>query len=194
MKNSVGRPKGVKDSTSRKKKGAWKARTFIGTKMGRWTILETIESNNRRTKFKLKCDCGTEAIRHYETIAYGKSLSCGCLHGELMSERQIKYDSAFNKVLNRYKGSAKLRNLKFELSKDEFIEFTQLDCYYCESGHSLHEVTVGSDYKYNGIDRVNNDIGYIKTNCVTCCKSCNKLKRDVSANIIIKAYEFLRGK
>ncbi|MEI8273908.1 MAG: hypothetical protein WCG08_14935 [Paludibacter sp.] len=32
----------------------------------------------------------------------------------------------------------------------------------------------------NGIDRVNNQIGYIKENCVPCCKHCNYAKGDLS--------------
>lgn len=36
------------------------------------------------------------------------------------------------------------------------------------------------DYTYNGIDRVNNDIGYIKNNCIPCCKICNRAKNSMS--------------
>jgi hypothetical protein len=32
----------------------------------------------------------------------------------------------------------------------------------------------------NGIDRVDNSIGYIKSNSVTCCSQCNFAKNDIS--------------
>jgi hypothetical protein len=33
-----------------------------------------------------------------------------------------------------------------------------------------------SDYRYNGVDRVNNGIGYEPDNSVSCCKICNRAK------------------
>lgn len=34
--------------------------------------------------------------------------------------------------------------------------------------------------KYNGIDRVNNDLGYIGTNVVGCCGTCNLAKQSMT--------------
>lgn len=40
-------------------------------------------------------------------------------------------------------------------------------CYYCKM----------KDKKYlNGIDRLNNSIGYMRNNTVPCCDICNNLK------------------
>lgn len=33
-----------------------------------------------------------------------------------------------------------------------------------------------SEYIYNGIDRVDNAVGYILENCIPCCEFCNKAK------------------
>ena len=33
---------------------------------------------------------------------------------------------------------------------------------------------------YNGIDRINNKVGYVLKNCVSCCKNCNRAKSDLS--------------
>jgi hypothetical protein len=32
------------------------------------------------------------------------------------------------------------------------------------------------DYTYNGVDRIDNSIGYTKENCVPCCTICNWAK------------------
>lgn len=32
------------------------------------------------------------------------------------------------------------------------------------------------EFKYNGVDRVDNSIGYTDDNCVSCCKICNNSK------------------
>ena len=39
--------------------------------------------------------------------------------------------------------------------------------------------------KINGIDRIDNNIGYTKENSVPCCEICNKAKRDMSYNDFI---------
>jgi len=54
------------------------------------------------------------------------------------------------------------------ISEKEFNLLVEKDCYYCgEKGP-------------NGIDRVDNLKGYIKGNCVPCCKHCNYVKGDLS--------------
>jgi len=35
-----------------------------------------------------------------------------------------------------------------------------------------------SYWEYNGIDRINNERGYLKENCVAACFKCNKMKSD----------------
>lgn len=37
------------------------------------------------------------------------------------------------------------------------------------------------DYLYNGIDRFDNNIHYILSNCVPCCKICNRMKHTMTA-------------
>jgi hypothetical protein len=50
----------------------------------------------------------------------------------------------------------------------EFKNITSKSCYYC-----------GKEGP-NGIDRVDNTVGYTKENCVSCCKHCNYVKGDLS--------------
>lgn len=38
----------------------------------------------------------------------------------------------------------------------------------------------GSKLFRNGIDRVDNSLGYILSNVVSCCKICNYMKKDLS--------------
>lgn len=73
------------------------------------------------------------------------------------------------KTFISYKNSCKNRKLNFELNEDEFDDLLSLHCYYCKNFES------GA----NGIDRLNNELGYTKKNVVSCCKTCNKLKNDL---------------
>ena len=75
---------------------------------------------------------------------------------------------------NAYKGSAKHRNLDFKLNIDEFEKITDQPCIYC-GGYSDSYF----EKNFNGIDRINSQIGYVLDNCVPCCKTCNVMKSDL---------------
>lgn len=69
-----------------------------------------------------------------------------------------------NKFKFGYKYPARKRGYEFKLS---FAQFTKLfigECRYCGVENA------------RGIDRVDNNIGYIIDNCVSCCGVCNKMK------------------
>ena len=74
---------------------------------------------------------------------------------------------------NQYIKSANNRNIKFELSKEEFIELISKKCNYCgtEDYCERYHVTGAG-----GIDRINSNLGYILDNCTSCCGSCNIMK------------------
>ncbi|AGE52931.1 hypothetical protein PBCVCZ2_654R [Paramecium bursaria Chlorella virus CZ-2] len=56
----------------------------------------------------------------------------------------------------------------FKLTPDEYYELRNGNCSYC-----FRETTKTHT---NGIDRLNNNVGYVKDNCVSCCHDCNILK------------------
>lgn len=69
-----------------------------------------------------------------------------------------------------YKRNAPKRKggIEFALEKMDFYAITYNDCYICGKKNT--------DDHRNGIDRVDNDIGYIYKNCQACCGSCNYMK------------------
>ena len=81
-----------------------------------------------------------------------------------------------------YKRSADQKNINFELTKEQFIELTKQNCYYC---NELQEKG------FNGIDRKDCTIGYIESNCVSCCKICNFLKSSLSEQAFIRRVEHI---
>lgn len=168
-----------------------KTDSLVGTKIHRWTVLEKIRAG-KITKFKVKCDCGTEKIIHHVTLKVSKS--CGCLQKEINIKRCIKPNNqaAIRKLYNGYLSGAKERNLVFELTLNETLTLALQNCFYCNKSPSRNIITKGGNIKANGIDRVDNDVGYVLTNCVSCCKECNNLKRSVTKTIIEKAYEFFK--
>ena len=80
-----------------------------------------------------------------------------------------------------YKGyiyKAKQREISFELSKKEFEKLTNSDCYLCG--------VKPTNIRLNGIDRVDNDLGYILSNCKPCCFVCNFMKKNYNLSIFLE--------
>ena len=161
-----------------------------GQKFGRLTALHDIGKNkDGRRVWKCLCDCGQFAITSAKQLRNKTTRSCGCLRSELASKR-AKRDIAgigklpmgeanLNNLFGNYKHKAKERNFGFSLTKEQFKGLIKQNCFYC--GTKPHNVKNGirSNGKliYNGIDRVDNTIGYIIDNCVTCCGDCNWMKK-----------------
>ena len=81
-----------------------------------------------------------------------------------------------------YAKNAPVRNLSFELSYEQYESIVKQPCYYCET---LQERGI------NGIDRKDNDIGYILDNCVSCCQLCNYMKHNLHIDVFFKRIEHI---
>lgn len=158
---------------------------IIGMKFGRITV---ISESNKRNKcghvyWDCICDCGKRKTISGSALRLGKTNSCGCLARETV--RKEYGEAAFNKLYASYKRGAKDRGLDFEISKIDFKQLTKANCYYCNSEPKNICSNNGKgnfygNYIYNGIDRVDNNKGYIERNIVTCCFVCNKMKSIMS--------------
>jgi len=82
--------------------------------------------------------------------------------------RWPKYKVSLAYKLVEYRGSAKRTGKDFLLTKGDFKRFWKNPCFYC--GGSVDTI---------GLDRVDNDIGYIIDNVVSCCTRCNKMKKNM---------------
>lgn len=79
---------------------------------------------------------------------------------------QLRYSRTPRGKWNIYRWAARKKGRVWELSYDFFLSLWQKPCFYC-----------GKDMEYIGIDRKDNAIGYIETNVVPCCFSCNRMKK-----------------
>jgi elongation factor P hydroxylase len=156
----------------------------VGIKYNRLTIIEVLPIiNGKQIRYLCRCDCGNLTEVNRDKLVRGNTKSCGCLMKEKakklgLSNRIEKGQANFNVLYGNYKASAKHRNLEFSLNKEEFRNLTDGNCYYC--GMSPQGIQVKKDsngaYVYNGIDRIDNNKGYISGNVVACCKWCNRSK------------------
>lgn len=165
----------------------------INKKFNRLLILDVFSKGKYRY-YKALCDCGIII----ETTTYGvlneSTKSCGCYHKEKVSESKKyksklikpKGESGFNYLFLTYKRNAKLRNKDFNLSKEDFRALTKQNCYYCDINPQQQSKYYGKKdsepYIYNGVDRLDNNIGYELYNCVACCKICNRAKGNLESH------------
>ena len=91
------------------------------------------------------------------------------------------YLSKISPKFSTYMKSANSRNIQFKINETEFNEIIQNSCYLC--GIS------SSDNNKNGIDRVENNNGYIYDNCKSCCGHCNLLKKTLSIEKVFEISE-----
>lgn len=149
-----------------------------GNRYGRLLVIERVGSDPRhQATWLCECDCGKEAIVRGVVLRDGRTKSCGCLKSEFLG-RLPDGEAAFNSLFYNYKRNARKRSIAFELSKSQFKSLTQQRCHYCGSlPIASHDQTgcIG-EYLYNGIDRIDNQQGYLVENCVPCCKFCNLAK------------------
>ena len=116
----------------------------------------------------MKCSLSTDVFlkRIEHILTYNNKIN-----GRYFPEEYSSYSAA---SYNEYKRRANNKSLLFELTNDEYVELIAGNCYLCGRD--------GSDNLTNGIDRIDNKLGYIMSNLNSCCGSCNYIKKDIGLN------------
>jgi hypothetical protein len=112
-------------------------------------------------KGSLSVDTFLKRIEHI--LTYNNKIK-----GRYFSEEFCDTNAASYK---RYKIRAEDKSLSYELTEDEYNIITNSQCYLC--GRKSYEKCK------NGIDRIDNKVGYIMSNVKSCCGSCNFIKNDM---------------
>jgi hypothetical protein len=128
------------------------------------------------TKMRWICpNCGKEFMRDLQSRS--ECCSHKCDREYQRKKKQFKLQIAFKTgkidgqpiiihFFNRYRTGAEKRGIEFNLTIEEFTTYWNKPCHYC-----------GEEIESVGIDRKDNDIGYLLDNCVPCCSQCNMMKR-----------------
>lgn len=151
-------------------------KALVGTHINELKINDYY-SGGRRQFFECICVCGKMFQARVDGIKSGAVRSCGCLTGDLISRKNRLPDNlgAINLVLRYYKQSARKRDFNFDLSFEQFEKLIYGNCFYCGSEPTLSKFRSSTkgrrdrELVYNGIDRLNSDLGYVNDNCVSCC-------------------------
>jgi hypothetical protein len=98
----------------------------------------------------------------------------------------------YTRLYAEYRYEARRKDREFALTIKEFMEITSKECAYCGSLPVARkpQFTQGGWRVYppvNGIDRIDNAVGYLPTNVRTACKACNSMKssRDLKEFLLL---------
>ena len=107
------------------------------------------------------------------------------LEGQLCPEN---FADIINVSFNEYQLRSHKKKRIFEIDKEYFTIKTKEPCYLCGKMPSLTHK--------NGLDRIDSLVGYIPTNCTSCCGNCNYMKNNYNLDtfldkcVLISKYYF----
>jgi hypothetical protein len=145
--------------------------------------------------FTFACSCG-EYFKLRSTNSFVSYEDIRCL--DCKRKSRLKEYIGERYVFRRIKWDAKKAGRSFNLDFDWFVKQVHLPCHYCNRT-DINSVTVSSkipgevllaNFRYNGLDRVDNAIGYEESNCVPCCVVCNRAKNSMPYNEFM---DYIRG-
>lgn len=159
-----------------------------------FTGSKIVKVDNRDAFFL--CGCG----REFSIRLTSKVKTVGFRCRSCANSKDIDWTGercAFRRVAR----DARNRGLSFDITFDFFKNQCHLPCHYC-GGTDGNSISVRSkikdryivrDFRYNGLDRKNNNIGYSESNCVPACIVCNRAKREMPYSEFIEWIDRLVG-
>ena len=155
-----------------------------------WTYIGEVEirkyGKTYRRIIEVMCECGRTKEVQLNNVMSGRSVCCGFNPCKIPHNKNNRNpETTYNSLYYAYTKGALKRGLTFELTKDQFKSFLHLNCDYCGSEPSnvyeiknskTGEIRAGVRLVYNGIDRIDNNVGYVYNNCISCCGTCNGMK------------------
>lgn len=79
---------------------------LTGLRFGRLVVIRRInkKGEGKGAKWLCKCDCGNKTILDSYKLNSGVTKSCGCLHSELLSQRNRTHGMRYTRLYNIWRG------------------------------------------------------------------------------------------
>lgn len=198
-----------------------RAINILGQKFNQLTVLKRVKPDKfGHVQWLCSCDCGRTArsICSGDNLIRGRSKSCKLCKLEKIGNanrgkskkpripidwslrRKATFEAVLNLLFGNYKRHAARALRVFELDKSVFSDLIKGSCYYCGivGGRVMKTGRLKNhEWRVNGIDRLDNGVGYTEKNCVSCCSLCNRMKHAFDKNVfmaqIFKIAEYQRS-
>lgn len=177
---------------------------LVGKTFNDFVVLKQVENykctnpingvKTSRSQFLCKCKCGKEFIASGTKIRTEKTKRCASCAYKLRPQSMIRCSDIQRLYNLNMLRCEKERNIKVNLSLEEYEKIVKQSCHYCGELPRKIEwmgrnkiVTRESSLYANGIDRVDSSLDYSIDNCVPCCKTCNFMKNTMTKeNFLLK--------
>ena len=151
----------------------------VGNVYGKLEVVGPSELRGGETFWPCRCACGKKTLKRGVDLrnCHVRACSKGCLNTDKYPE------TAITQIEQQCKASAKVRELEYELAREDVERLSKLNCAYCGSPPSnviKTSRTKKEKLKYSGIDRIDPSKGYLPDNVNPCCITCNVAKSDMS--------------
>lgn len=162
----------------------------IGTVFSRLTVLEETapkltEGGGSRKCYKVRCECGKTFITIGTSLKHKRVTECSsCAYQKRpqSTKRLTQEERMFTKtIVDR----CKAHNIPYSITAADYITVAKKACHYCgappiiKGAHMTRHAEI--PIPVNGIDRVDNTLGYTIENIVPCCSICNSMKSTLSS-------------
>lgn len=182
------RPQPVSDMTATLDRGCFVMPKLIDETGNQYSRLMVVRrAKNARwggVRWLCRCECGNETIVSGKCLRSGHTRSCGCLQREIAAAKcrataLPKGEASLNSTINGMRQGARRRGYAWNLTREQVYLLTQRNCFYCgaKPNQIKRRPKCNGEYVYSGLDRMDNDRGYIIDNVVPCCGDCNRAKR-----------------
>jgi len=150
----------------------------LGSKIGELTVVGY--EGKPEWLYVCQCSCGKTTKKRKQYLKNFHTPNCGCLSKKIWRSKNAEM-AVLSRVKDRYLRGAISRELRWDVSDEEFYSKLKSPCHYCGIEYSMcgdraRSSYVSSEIKFNGIDRKDNKLGYTSENTVPCCDVCNRAK------------------
>lgn len=159
----------------------WRTPSIIGKRFGRLLVLEETVSRRSpggvwRRQFRVRCDCGTEAVVGQDNLRAGLTKSCGCIQRQITAARSWKHgDAQRGKLTTEYNIRCAMLQRCYNPNCAAYPDYGGRGIEVCgrwrlgENGKTgfecfLADVGRRPSSRYT-LDRIDNDGNYDPSNC-----------------------------
>lgn len=173
---------GMQDNAGQFDAVSWAGRTIQDCT----PLYPTAERSHGYVIWAVRCDLCGEAFARPSSAMARRSLSHNCRQWWLKYKANThrgrppipESGSHINSIYKNYEGSARVRGIRFGLTKEQVVGIITQACHYCGRApiDRKNGPNLSGTFAWTGIDRVDPEGDYEVNNCVPCCPRCNFAK------------------
>lgn len=144
-----------------------KVKDITGQHFGRLTALYRLHNTKGRTKWLCICECGNLKEITLSDLQSGRVNSCGCLHSEVLIQRNLKHGKRHTKLYAVWRSiKTRCNNTADKNYKNYGARGIKMCDEWLHDFMSFYTWAMNNGYKEGlSIDRINNNGNYEPNNC-----------------------------